>query len=179
MSRVGKRPAPLPQGVQASLAGNTLTVKGPRGTLSRELHRDMCITIEGDAIKVQRPSDGKLHRSLHGLTRTLVANMIEGVTKGFQRNLELSGTGYRAAKVGPKLVLTVGLSHQVEIEPPAGIEVECPTATTIVVKGNNKELVGEVAAKIRAVREPSPYGEVKGIRYAGEVIRRKAGKAGK
>ncbi|GAB6158654.1 50S ribosomal protein L6 [Desulfotomaculum varum] len=177
MSRIGKKPIPVPQGVDVQIDGNVIKVKGPKGQLEREIHRDMIIKLEEGNLVVERPSDAKNHRSLHGLTRTLLSNMVEGVTKGFQRNLELVGVGYRAAKQGNKLVLTIGYSHPVEIEPPAGIEIEVPAPTKISVKGADKQAVGQLAANIRAVREPEPY-KGKGIKYEGEVIRRKAGKAG-
>lgn len=177
MSRIGKKPIPVPQGVDVQMDGNLLKVKGPKGVMEKELHRDMIIKLEEGSLVVERPSDAKLHRSLHGLTRTLLSNMVEGVTNGFQRNLELVGVGYRAAKQGNKLVLTIGYSHPVEIEPPAGIEIEVPAPTKIAVKGADKQAVGQLAANIRAVREPEPY-KGKGIKYEGEVIRRKAGKAG-
>lgn len=177
MSRIGRQPITVPQGVEVKIDGNLVVVKGPNGELSRELHRDMIIEMEGDQILVKRPSEDKFHRSLHGLTRTLVSNMIEGVTKGFERTLELIGVGYRAAKQGNKLVLTVGYSHPVEIEPKPGIEIEVPVATKIIVKGADKEAVGALAANIREVREPEPY-KGKGIKYENERIRRKVGKAG-
>jgi len=177
MSRIGRQPITVPQGVEVKIDGNLVAVKGPNGELSRELHRDMIIEMEGDQILVKRPSEDKFHRSLHGLTRTLVSNMIEGVTKGFERTLELIGVGYRAAKQGNKLVLTVGYSHPVEIEPKPGIEIEVPVATKIIVKGADKEAVGALAANIREVREPEPY-KGKGIKYENERIRRKVGKAG-
>lgn len=177
MSRIGKKPIPVPQGVDIQIDGNLIKVKGPNGQLEREVHRDMIIKLEEGNLVVERPSDAKPHRSLHGLTRTLLSNMVEGVTKGFQRNLELVGVGYRAAKQGNKLVLIVGYSHPVEIEPPAGIDIEVPAPTKIAVKGSDKQAVGQLAANIRAVREPEPY-KGKGIKYEGEVIRRKAGKAG-
>lgn len=177
MSRIGKKPIPVPQGVDIQIEGSLVRVKGPKGQLEREFHRDMVIKLEEGNLVVNRPSDAKNHRSLHGLTRTLLSNMVEGVTKGFQRNLELVGVGYRAAKQGNKLVLTVGYSHPVEFEPPAGIEIEVPAPTKITLKGADKQAVGQLAANIRAVREPEPY-KGKGIKYEGEVIRRKAGKAG-
>lgn len=178
MSRIGKMPIKIPQGVEVKVEDHTVTVKGPKGELTKEFHPDMYITVEGDVLKVKRPSDEKFHKSLHGLTRTLLANMVEGVTKGFEKKLEINGVGYRAAKQGNKLVLTIGYSHPVEIEPKPGIEIEVPAPTRITVKGIDKQLVGEVAADIRAVRKPEPY-LGKGIRYEGEHIRRKAGKAGK
>lgn len=177
MSRIGKQPIPVPPGVDVKIEGATVRVKGPKGELVRELHRDMVIKqVEGQLV-VERPSDNKLHRSLHGLTRTLLNDMVVGVTAGFQKNLELVGVGYRASKQGNKLVLAVGYSHPVEIEPEAGLEIEVPVPTKISIKGTDKEKVGALAAKVRAVREPEPY-KGKGIKYEGEKIRRKAGKAG-
>lgn len=178
MSRVGRKPIAIPDGVTVKLQGTTMTVTGPRGTLQRDLHAAMQIGIEGSTITVTRPSDSREHRSLHGLTRTLVANMVQGVTAGFKRNLEIVGVGYRAAKQGRKLVLAVGFSHQVEIDPPEGIEIETPNPNAVSVVGADKEKVGQIAANIRAVRPPEPY-KGKGIRYEGEVVRRKAGKVGK
>ncbi|MEG6523407.1 50S ribosomal protein L6 [Desulfotomaculum sp. 1211_IL3151] len=177
MSRIGKKPIPVPQGVDVKIDGKVLAVKGPKGQLEQEFHQDMIIKLEEGNLVVERPSDAKNHRALHGLTRTLLSNMVVGVTNGFQRNLELVGVGYRAAKQGNKLVLTIGKSHPVEIEPPAGIEIEVPAVTKIAVKGCDKQAVGQLAANIRAVREPEPY-KGKGIKYEGEIIRRKAGKAG-
>ena len=177
MSRIGKQPIPVPPGVDVKIEGMTVRVKGPKGELERELHRDMIIKQEEGQLVVERPSDNKLHRSLHGLTRTLLNNMVVGVTAGFQKNLELVGVGYRASKQGNKLVLAVGYSHPVEIEPEAGLEIEVPVPTKISIKGVDKEKVGALAAKVRAVREPEPY-KGKGIKYEGEKIRRKAGKAG-
>lgn len=178
MSRIGKAPIEIPQGVEVSLNENTMTVKGPNATLVRELHADMNIEIKDGSIEVTRPSDNKQHRSLHGLTRTLIANMVEGVTKGYQRNLEIIGVGYRAAKQGDNLVLTMGYSHPVVITPGAGLEVEVPAPTRITVKGADKEAVGQLAANIRKVRPPEPY-LGKGIRYEGERVIRKAGKTGR
>ena len=178
MSRIGRKPIQVPNGVNVNLENNFITVKGPKGTLSRELHKDMKIVVEDGVINVERPSDNKLHRSLHGTTRTIVANMVNGVTEGYAKNLELVGVGYRASKSGEKLVLNVGYSHPVEITPEEGIEFEVPSNTKIIVKGINKERVGEYAAKIRSVREPEPY-KGKGIKYEGERIIRKEGKAGK
>jgi len=177
MSRIGKQPIPVPPGVEVKIDGATVRIKGPKGQLERVLHRDMIIKHEAGQLVVERPSDNKLHRSLHGLTRTLVNNMVVGVTAGFQKNLELVGVGYRASKQGNKLVLAVGYSHPVEIEPEAGLEIEVPVPTKISIKGVDKEKVGALAAKVRAVREPEPY-KGKGIKYEGEKIRRKAGKAG-
>ncbi len=177
MSRIGKQPIPVPAGVEIQIEGNKIRVKGPKGLLEKEMHRDMIIKHEDGQILVERPSDNKMHRSLHGLTRTLVNNMVVGVTNGFQKNLELVGVGYRASKQGKKLVLAVGYSHPVEIEPDEGLEIDVPTPTKINVKGVDKEKVGDLAAAIREVREPEPY-KGKGIRYEGEHIRRKVGKAG-
>ena len=178
MSRIGKLLVEIPEGVEVNQSGDQLTVKGPKGTLTRELHPDMDVSVEDGAIKVTRPSDDKEHRSLHGLTRTLIANMIEGVTKGFERTLEIHGVGYRAQKQGDKLVLSVGYSQPVEIVPEAGIEIEVPAPNRVIVKGIDKERVGQLAANIRKVRPPEPY-LGKGIRYEGERIIRKAGKAGR
>ncbi|MDT3699497.1 MAG: 50S ribosomal protein L6 [Thermincola sp.] len=177
MSRIGRMPIDVPQGVDVKFNGNEVTVKGPNGELTRELHKDMIIELENNQILVKRPSEEKFHKSLHGLTRTLVSNMVEGVTKGFKKSLDLVGVGYRAAKQGNKLVLTVGYSHPVEIEPKPGIEIEVPAATKVIVKGADKEAVGALAANIRKVREPEPY-KGKGIKYETERIRRKVGKAG-
>ncbi|MBC7343418.1 MAG: 50S ribosomal protein L6 [Clostridia bacterium] len=177
MSRVGKQPIPIPQGVEVDIKGNLVTVKGPKGQLTKELHPEMSISKENGQIRVTRPSDQPRHRALHGLTRSLVANMVHGVSKGYEKGLELVGVGYRAAKQGRKLVLTVGYSHPVEIEPEEGIELEVPAPNKVVVKGIDKERVGAVAANIRAIRPPEPY-KGKGIKYENEVIRRKAGKVG-
>jgi large subunit ribosomal protein L6 len=178
MSRIGRKTITIPSGVDVTLDNSNITVKGPKGTLSRVLHKDMIIVVEGTELNVQRPSDNKLHRSLHGTTRSVINNMVSGVTVGFVKNLDLVGVGYRANKTGDKLVLNVGYSHPVEILPESGIEFEVPTNTKIIVKGIDKELVGATAAKIRAVREPEPY-KGKGIKYEGERILRKEGKAGK
>jgi len=178
MSRIGRKPITVPSGVDITLDNNVITVKGPKGSLTRELHKDMKVIVENNEITVERPSDHKTHRSLHGTTRSVVSNMVSGVTEGFTRNLELVGVGYRASKSGEKLVLNVGYSHPVEITPEAGITFEVPSNTKIVVSGINKERVGEYAAKIRSVREPEPY-KGKGIKYEGERIIRKEGKAGK
>ena len=178
MSRIGRKPIQVPNGVNVNLDSNVITVKGPKGTLSRILHSDMKVSVESDIITVERPSDNKLHRSLHGTTRSVVANMVSGVTEGYIRNLDLVGVGYRASKSGDKLVLNVGFSHPVEFVPVSGIEFEVPAQNKIIVKGIDKEAVGEIAAKIRAVRPPEPY-KGKGIKYEGERILRKEGKAGK
>ena len=161
-----------------TIDGNTVKVKGPKGELAREIHPDMKLVSKDGVLEVERPSDEKFHKALHGLTRTLVANMVEGVTNGFSKELEINGVGYRAAMQGKKLVLNMGYSHPVEIEPMEGITVEVPAANKIIVKGADKQTVGQMAAIIRAVRQPEPY-IGKGIKYANEVIRRKAGKAGK
>jgi len=178
MSRIGKQPIEIPKGVDVKIEGNKVTVKGQKGTLVKEFHKDMTIKIDEGKVLVLRPSDNKLHKSLHGLTRTLINNMIEGVTKGFEKSLEINGVGYRAQKQGKKLVLTLGYSHPVEMEEPEGITVEVPAPNKIIVKGSDKQAVGEFAAKIRAKRLPEVY-KGKGIRYENEVIRLKEGKAGK
>lgn len=177
MSRIGKLPITVPQDVDIKIDGNLVTVKGPKGQLSKEFHKDMIIKVQDNVISVDRPSENKLHRSLHGLTRTLVSNMVEGVTKGFEKGLELVGVGYRASKNGKNLVLTVGYSHPVEMEPFEGLEVEVPQPTKVIVKGIDKEKVGAFAANVRSVREPEPY-KGKGIKYETERIRRKVGKTG-
>jgi large subunit ribosomal protein L6 len=179
MSRVGKKVLEIPAGVTITVAeDNTVTVKGPKGELTRTFNADMKINIEENTLTVERPSDNKEHRSLHGTTRALLGNMVEGVTNGYTRNLELVGVGYRAAKQGTKLVLNVGYSHPVEIEAEAGIAIEVPANTKISISGIDKERVGALAANIRAVRAPEPY-KGKGIRYEGEVVRRKEGKTAK
>ena len=177
MSRIGKLPVEVPQGVDVSLAAGTLTVKGPKGTLSFQHHADMKVVVdkENNEVRVERPSDGKSHRSLHGLTRALVANMMEGVTQGFTRTLEIVGVGYKAEQKGQSVVINAGFSHSVEYKAVEGVKLECPNPTTIVVSGPDKQKVGQTAAEIRAVRPPEPY-KGKGIRYQGEQIRRKAGK---
>ena len=178
MSRIGRAPIEVPAGVEVKINGNVIDVKGPKGSLSREFHPEMQVELGEGAITVTRPSDNKEHRSLHGLTRTLIANMVQGVTVGFTRNLEIVGVGYRAAKQGNKLVLSLGYSHPIEVDPAPGIEIEVTTPTRISVKGIDKELVGQTAANIRDFRRPEPY-LGKGVRYEGEKVRRKAGKAGK
>lgn len=177
MSRIGRQPVTVPAGVEVKIDGSRLWLKGPKGQLERILHRDMTLKYDGGQLLVERPSDNKQHKSLHGLTRTLVNNMVVGVTEGFQKNLELVGVGYRASMQGNKLVMAMGYSHQVEIEPEEGLVIETPTPTRISVQGISKERVGALAAVIRAVREPEPY-KGKGVRYEGEIVRRKAGKAG-
>jgi len=179
MSRIGKKILEIPAGVTITIAeDNTVTVKGPKGELTRKFNADMSIKIEENTLTVERPSEQKEHRALHGTTRALIGNMVEGVTTGFARGLELVGVGYRAQKQGDKLVLSVGYSHPVEMTPEAGLEVEVPAPTKIVIKGIDKQRVGEFAANIRAVRAPEPY-KCKGIRYEGEVVRRKEGKTAK
>ena len=178
MSRIGKLPITVPAGVEVKISDtNEITVKGKNGTLSRQLHPDMIVKLNDGVITVERPSEDKMHKSLHGLTRTLVNNMVIGVTEGFTKELEINGVGYRAAKQGNKLALTLGFSHPVEMEAPAGITIDVPAPNKIVVSGADKEVVGAVAADIRKWRKPEPY-KGKGIRYEGEVVRRKAGKAG-
>ena len=178
MSRIGKLPITIPAGVDVKVSeDNTITVKGAKETLTRTLHPDMIIKVEGDVITVERPSENKMHKSLHGLTRTLVNNMVVGVTDGFTKNLEINGVGYRAQLQGKKLNLSLGYSHPVEFEAPEGITLEVPSPNQIIVKGANKELVGATAAKIREYRQPEPY-KGKGIKYADEYIRRKEGKTG-
>ena len=178
MSRIGLKPIPVPQEVKVTLSGDTVTVKGPKGELSQVIPAGMEVIAEAEELKVKRASDEKLQRSLHGLTRSLVANMVEGVTQGYKKDLELVGVGYRAAKQGRNLVLTVGYSHPVIIEPEEGIEIEVPAPTKISVTGIDKQLVGNTAAVIRQVRPPEPY-KGKGIKYQNERIRRKVGKTGK
>jgi large subunit ribosomal protein L6 len=178
MSRIGKKPIEIPAGVSVTLDGNRVTVKGPKGELSREFNKDITITVEDNVVTVTRPSDSKEHRTVHGTTRAILANMVEGVSKGFEKSLELIGVGYRAQKQGNKLVLSVGYSHPVEITPENGLEIDVPSNTQIVVKGIDKEQVGALAANIRDVRPPEPY-KGKGIRYVGEYVRRKEGKTGK
>lgn len=178
MSRIGRAPIAVPAGVTVTLGeNNTVTVKGPKGELTRTLHKSMIIEQEDGVLAVKRPSDNKEHRSLHGLTRTLLNNMVVGVTAGFTKTLEINGVGYRAAQAGKNVNLSLGFSHPVVVEPPAGIKLEVPAPNKIVVSGINKEEVGAVAANIRGYREPEPY-KGKGIKYEGEVIRRKVGKAG-
>ncbi len=178
MSRIGRMPIALPQGVEIDQQGRTLLVKGPLGQLQRDIHPEMKLERSDGELRVVRPSDEPRHRALHGLTRTLVNNMVTGVTTGFTKGLEISGVGYRAQLQGEKLVLALGYSHPVEMTPPAGIEFRVETPTRLAVFGADKELVGQVAARIRSKRKPEPY-KGKGIRYAGEQILRKAGKAGK
>jgi large subunit ribosomal protein L6 len=179
MSRIGKKPVPLPKGVDFSINGNTVKVKGPKGELTHEVTPSMKVRVENNEILIERPSDDKNERALHGLTRALIANMVVGVTEGFKKTLEIVGVGYKAEKKGKKLVVTVGYSHPVEYPEPAGITLSTPAPTTIVIEGIDKQQVGQVAAELRQFRKPEPY-KGKGIRYQGEQVRRKAGKtAGK
>jgi len=178
MSRIGKQPIAIPKGVEVSVDGARVAVKGPRGSLEQAFHRDMRIVQQDGTLRVERPSDEREHRSLHGLTRTLLANMVEGVTNGFEKRLEIVGVGYRATLKGNDLELALGFSHPVTIPAPPGIEFEVPAVNRIVVRGIDKQLVGEVAAEIRQLRKPEPY-KGKGVRYEGEYVRKKAGKAAK
>jgi large subunit ribosomal protein L6 len=177
MSRIGKHPVPVPSGVTVQLEGSTLTVKGPRGELKRTFHPDMLIKFENGEIKVDRPSDETRHKALHGLSRTLAANMVEGVTKGYTRQLEITGVGYKAEVKPYGLLMSLGFSHTIEVKAPAGIKLSAPVPTQVLVEGADKETVGRIASEIRKLRKPEPY-KGKGVRYAGEIVRRKAGKAG-
>jgi large subunit ribosomal protein L6 len=178
LSRVGKNPITLPQGVEVQIDGRRVTVKGPKGELSRELDPEMRVEQADGQVTVNRPSDQPRHRAMHGLTRTLVANMVTGVSQGFSKTLELQGVGYRAQMQGQNLVLAIGFSHPVNVPPPAGIQFEVEGTSKITVRGINREHVGQAAADVRKIRPPEPY-KGKGIRYTGEYVRRKAGKAGK
>jgi large subunit ribosomal protein L6 len=179
MSRIGRTPVPVPSGVNVALDGRSVTVSGPRGSLSHEVAGEITVRQEGQVLLVERPDDGRENRSLHGLTRTLVNNMVVGVTTGFNKDLEIVGVGYRATPKGPgTLELALGFSHAVTVQAPEGVTFEVPAPTRISVRGSDKQAVGEVAAKIRKLRPPEPY-KGKGVRYAGEVVRRKAGKAAK
>ena len=178
MSRIGKLPIAIPAGVDVKIDGSTVTVKGPKGELSRQFHPNISIEQEGAALVVARPDDEKQNRALHGLTRSLLANMVGGVHEGFKKELEVNGVGYRAAKQGKQLVLNVGYSHQVFMDEPEGITIEVPAPNRIVILGNDKQKVGQFAAEVREKRPPEPY-KGKGIKYANEVIRRKEGKTGK
>ncbi|EGK09758.1 50S ribosomal protein L6 [Kroppenstedtia eburnea] len=178
MSRIGRKPIAIPNGVEVKVNGAEVTVKGPKGTLTRTLSPEISIKVEENQVIVERPSDHRKHRALHGTVRSLVANMVEGVTNGYSKTLELVGVGYRAQKKGNKVVLNVGYSHPVEVDPMDGVELDVPSQTQIVVKGIDKEKVGAQAANIRAHREPEPY-KGKGIKYIDERIRRKEGKTGK
>ncbi|MCG6135576.1 MAG: 50S ribosomal protein L6 [Nostoc sp. LLA-1] len=178
MSRIGKRPITIPAKVQVTIDGTKVVVKGPKGELSRSLPANVIVSQEGEILQVTRRDETRVSRQMHGLSRTLVANMVEGVSQGFQRRLEIQGVGYRAQVQGRNLVLNMGFSHQVQIVPPEGVQFAVENNTNVIVTGYDKEIVGNTAAKIRAVRPPEPY-KGKGIRYAGEVVRRKAGKTGK
>ena len=179
MSRIGKQPIEIPSGVEVTVGdGNVVTVKGPRGTLTQTMHENMRIVVADGAVRIERPDDEGFNRSLHGLTRSLVFNMVEGVTKGFEKRLAIVGVGYRASMKGKDLEVQAGYSHPVMVPVPDGIEFDTPTPTQIVVRGNDKQAVGEIAAKIRKIRKPEPY-KGKGIRYEGEYVRKKAGKAAK
>ncbi len=177
MSRIGRKPISIPAGVDVKIDGNVVTVKGPKGTLTREFHPNMHIAQEGNELLVTRPNDEKENRSLHGLTRTLLHNMVLGVTEGFKKELDVNGVGYRVAMDGKKLVMNLGFSHQVFMEGPEGITIETPSANKIVISGASKEQVGQFAAEVREKRPPEPY-KGKGIKYTDEVIRRKEGKTG-
>ncbi len=177
MSRIGKNPVPVPKGVTVSVNGSTVTVKGPKGELVRTFHPDMQIAVEGETVVVKRPSDDQAHKSLHGLSRTLVANMVQGVSQGYVKQLEITGVGYKAEVKPYGLLMSLGYSHTIEVKAPKGISLKAPQPTQVIVEGADKEIVGQVAAEIRSLRKPEPY-KGKGVKYAGEVIRRKAGKAG-
>jgi large subunit ribosomal protein L6 len=177
MSRIGKRPLPIPQGVTVQVDGNSVNVKGPKGELHRKVHEELKVRMEGDQLLVERPSDEAKHKALHGLTRTLLKNMLEGVTQGYARTLEIQGVGYKAEVRPPGVRLTVGFSHPVDFPAPTGIKLSVDNNVLIKVEGPDKELVGQVASEIRKVRPPEPY-KGKGIRYQGEAVRRKAGKTG-
>jgi large subunit ribosomal protein L6 len=179
MSRIGLTPIPVPDKVHVEVSGSSVTVKGPKGEMSRAFNPDMEIVLEEGVLRVQRPTDNRVHKSLHGLTRALLANMVTGVTEGYAKTLEIVGTGYRAEMQGDKLVLHLGFSHPIEFDPPEGIAFEVPRGgRSVIVSGYDKELVGEIAARIRRQRPPEPY-KGKGVRYQGEYVRRKAGKAGR
>lgn len=178
MSRIGRKPVAIPAGVEVTLNGQTLTVKGPKGTLTRTFNDRMNITVENNEVVVTRPSDDKDDRSLHGLTRTLIANMVEGVTNGFKKELEINGVGYRASKEGKNLVMVLGYSHKVIMPEIEGISIEVPGPNKVIISGPDKQVVGQFAAKVREKRKPEPY-KGKGIKYVDEVIIRKEGKAGK
>lgn len=178
MSRIGRMPITIPAGVDIKIDGNVVTVKGPKGTLTQEIHQDMIVEKEGNELLVKRPSEQKAHKALHGLTRSLLNNMVVGVTEGFKKELEINGVGYRAAKQGKKLVMNLGYSHQVEMEEVTGITIDVPDQNKIIISGADKQLVGAFAANVREKRPPEPY-KGKGIKYVEEHIRRKEGKAGK
>ncbi len=178
MSRIGRHPVAIPAGIEVKVDGSTVTVKGPKGTLTRTVHSNMSVALEDGKVVVSRPNDSNLNKSLHGLTRTLIANMVEGVEKGYSKELEVNGVGYRAAKQGKDLVLNIGYSHQVIMPEPEGITIDVPNPNKIVISGPDKQKVGQFAAEVREKRPPEPY-KGKGIKYADEHIRRKEGKAGK
>lgn len=175
MSRIGKQPVDIPDKVEVEVQGKTVRVKGPKGELTLDVHPEMTVKVEDGQVVVTRPSDSSGHKALHGLTRSLLSNMVQGVTEGFSRTLEIVGVGYRADKKGKGITLNLGYSHQIQFDPPEGIDIEIPNQTTVVVSGPDKQAVGQVAAEIRGFRPPEPY-KGKGIRYQGEQIRRKAGK---
>jgi large subunit ribosomal protein L6 len=177
MSRIGKLPISVPKGVTVSVDGQKVTVKGPKGELHRVVHTDLGVKLDGEVLSVTRPSDDPRHNSLHGLSRTLLANMVEGVTKGYVKQLEITGVGYKAEPKPYGLLLSLGYSHTIEYKSPAGIKLTAPQPTQVVIEGPDKQTVGQVAAEIRLLRPPEPY-KGKGIKYVGEVVRRKAGKAG-
>ena len=178
MSRIGRKPINIPAGVTVQVDGNVVTVKGPKGTLTQKVHHNMNVSVEGSEVLVTRPDDEKENRSLHGLTRTLIHNMVLGVTDGFKKELDVLGVGYRVLKQGKNLVMNLGYSHQVIVPEIDGISIECPTANKIVISGPDKQQVGQFAAEVREKRPPEPY-KGKGIRYTGEFVRHKEGKAGK
>jgi len=178
MSRIGRMPIPIPSGVKVNIEGDSVTVSGPKGELNRRIPAEMIVNLDGETLNVSRPSDSKKHRSYHGLTRSLLANMVAGVSKGFEKTLEIVGVGYRAEKSGNKLIIRIGYSHPVEVTPLPGTTLDVEGNNRIKVTGINKEIVGEMAAEIRAIRPPDAY-KGKGIRYAGEIVRLKPGKAGK
>lgn len=178
MSRIGRKPINIPAGVNVSVDGSVVTVKGPKGTLTQKVHRNMSVAVEGSEIHVTRPDDEKENKALHGMTRSIIHNMVLGVTEGFKKELEVNGVGYRAQKQGKNLVMTLGYSHQVTVPEVGGITIECPTANKIVILGPDKQQVGQFAAEVREKRPPEPY-KGKGIKYVNEHIRRKEGKAGK
>ena len=178
MSRIGRNPIAVPAGVEVKVDGSTVTVKGPKGTLTKTVHSNMKVELDGAVVKVTRPDDSNLNKSLHGLTRTLIANMVEGVEKGYSKELEVNGVGYRVSVQGKDLVLNIGFSHQVIMPAPEGITVEAPSPNKIVISGPDKQMVGQFAAEVREKRPPEPY-KGKGIKYVDEHIRRKEGKAGK
>ena len=177
MSRIGKLPIPIPKGVSVTVSGHAVAVKGPKGELHRMMHPEIGVAVENDVCTVSRPTDEPRHKALHGLSRTLVANMIEGVTKGYSKQLEITGVGYKAEVRAYGLQLALGFSHPIEYRAPTGIKLSAPQPTQVVIEGPDKQMVGQVAAELRSLRPPEPY-KGKGIKYAGEIIRRKAGKAG-